>query len=745
MTTNEEIRDQAIAHQVYLLRYQAQIVRKVTEILKETEADIKAQLAQINTESRTQELEAQLVGIKALIDASWAAATKELATELSALVEYEATHQDAVIQEAAPVRLSTVMPAPELLIAAVESKPFEGKLLSEWIDRLQEDSFIRIRDAVRMGVVEGQTYDQITKRVVGTKALQYSDGVLALNYRQAQALVATAVSHTTNEARQTFYVRNEDLIKGVQWISTLDARTCWSKKSLVLMADGSHKPIGDIVEGEFVIGGVSGDPCKVIGTFVSVVPSSIAIHYNDVLIGRTTHDHKMLTPNGWKRTEELCLSSDLHFGEVVCRSFFEPKTSISGALEQSRNGHLCPELCAEEIRRSAIEDSCGNEHQSGSVCIGSQVHSGKEHACSERVQHDERRGGIGSFSGKICREGETVFGDASDKSRSKTEAIAGCQESGSESIERQQEVLCDRCRERVFTQKIRIFLEGKHNQSESASENASKVAETFGSIKNAMAVRRTSNKDQCSQRTGASNFESDKSRMGESQIGKNVQINEAEMARSGLFGENEGSSCACCESGISQKSSSKTKTILDRGAESDCCGKDKVVLGKAQEIKIGKISGILEYGDVEIVSLSIEGDHSYVVSELIVHNTPICQSRDGKVYPVDSGPRPPAHIRCRSTTAPVLKSWKELGLAERDIPPGTRASMDGQVPEAETYQTWLKKKSPAFQDDVLGPTRGKLFREGMSLDRFVDQSGKEYTLKQLRSKDATLFRKAGID
>jgi len=129
MTTNEEIRDQAIAHQIYLLRYQAQIVRKVTEILKETEADIKAQLAQINTESRTQELEAQLVGIKALIDASWAAATKELATELSALVEYEAAHQDAVIQEATPVRLSTIMPAPDLLIAAVESKPFEGKLL----------------------------------------------------------------------------------------------------------------------------------------------------------------------------------------------------------------------------------------------------------------------------------------------------------------------------------------------------------------------------------------------------------------------------------------------------------------------------------------------------------------------------------------------------------------------------------------------------------------------------------------
>ena len=133
------------------------------------------------------------------------------------------------------------------------------------------------------------------------------------------------------------------------------------------------------------------------------------------------------------------------------------------------------------------------------------------------------------------------------------------------------------------------------------------------------------------------------------------------------------------------------------------------------------------------------------VSTLDARTTPICQSRDGTIYPVDSGPRPPAHFRCRSATTPVLKSWKELGINLEEAPSGTRASMDGQVPEAETYQTWLKKKSAAFQDEVLGPSRGKLFREGMSLDRFVDQSGKEYTLAQLRSKDAKAFKNAGID
>jgi hypothetical protein len=745
MTSNDEIRDLAIAHQVYLLRYQAQIAREITELLQAVEKDLLQQLNTVNTEWQADRLEQQLQGVRTIISESWRLAEDRLQTELNDLAVYEAEHQDTVIQDSTPIELNMVMPAAETIIAAVESRPFEGKILQEWIDKLEQDSYVRIRDAVRMGIVEGESYQQITKRVMGSKALRYSDGVMALNYRQAQALVATSVAHTVNQARQTFYGANDDLIKGVQWVSTLDARTCWSKEAKVLMADGSYKPIGNISEGEYVIGGVSGKPCKVIGTFVSVVPSSIAIHYNGSLIGRTTHDHRMLTPDGWERAEELCLSSDVCLGKVICRSVEQSQAEIDGALEQIGSRDLRAQLRAEKIWESSNEDSCGNADKIGSLRIGDQVHSGNAHTCSERVQHDERRGRSGSSPGKIYRDGKTLFEDASDKSRRDAEAVTGCKICGAESIERQQEVLCDRCRERVHSQKVAIFLERERNKSESATENASEFAKSVDFIERKMAGRRISGASEFSQRTSTSDFESDKSAMGASQSRENVRINEEKMVGTRISRTHENSSCTCSQPRIKEASTSKTETILDRGTESDCRGENKIVLGKAQETKIGQITGTLETGNVEIVSLSVEGDHSYVVGELIVHNTPICQSRDGKVYPLDSGPRPPAHFRCRSTTAPVLKSWKELGLKERDIPPGTRASMDGQVPEAETYQTWLKKKSPAFQDDVLGPTRGKLFREGMTLDRFVDETGHEYTLKQLRSKDAALFKKAGID
>lgn len=141
----------------------------------------------------------------------------------------------------------------------------------------------------------------------------------------------------------------------------------------------------------------------------------------------------------------------------------------------------------------------------------------------------------------------------------------------------------------------------------------------------------------------------------------------------------------------------------------------------------------------------------------------ICQARDGRTFPLDSGPRPPAHPNCRSIMTPVMKSWDELAkpgvlrpgrgaadinrlfkrnLAKQGLTPeqirgarrNTRASMNGQVPRTQSYQQWLKRQPPEFQDEVLGPTKARLFREGnVKLTRFVDDStGRAFTLDEIR-------------
>lgn len=134
-----------------------------------------------------------------------------------------------------------------------------------------------------------------------------------------------------------------------------------------------------------------------------------------------------------------------------------------------------------------------------------------------------------------------------------------------------------------------------------------------------------------------------------------------------------------------------------------------------------------------------------MVATLDTRTSEQCRAIDGKVYPLGKGPRPPFHIGCRTSSVPVMKSWRELGLDLKEAPAGTRASMDGQVPEATTFNTWLKGRSAAEQDDMLGKTKGALFRRGgMSVDQFVDASGRSYTIQELRRREPEAFAKAEL-
>ena len=77
------------------------------------------------------------------------------------------------------------------------------------------------------------------------------------------------------------------------------------------------------------------------------------------------------------------------------------------------------------------------------------------------------------------------------------------------------------------------------------------------------------------------------------------------------------------------------------------------------------------------------------MATLDLRTCPVCGPDDGRLFAVN-GPRPrlPRHPNCRCAYAPVTKSWRELGIDVDELPPATRASMDGQVPARRTYRQW---------------------------------------------------------
>ena len=133
------------------------------------------------------------------------------------------------------------------------------------------------------------------------------------------------------------------------------------------------------------------------------------------------------------------------------------------------------------------------------------------------------------------------------------------------------------------------------------------------------------------------------------------------------------------------------------------------------------------------------------VATLDSRTSAVCRARDGKIYQKNKGPLPPAHPNCRSTTIPVLKSLKELGIKiDESVTQETRASMNGQVSAELNYDQWLRKQPRAFQDEVLGKSKGQLFRAGLTMDRFIDRQGNELNLVQLKQRESAAWAKAGL-
>lgn len=133
-----------------------------------------------------------------------------------------------------------------------------------------------------------------------------------------------------------------------------------------------------------------------------------------------------------------------------------------------------------------------------------------------------------------------------------------------------------------------------------------------------------------------------------------------------------------------------------------------------------------------------------VVATLDSRTTQVCRSLDKKRFPLGEAPKFPIHIRCRTTTAGDVDD-KYAFLDEG----ATRSAQFGPVDQNQTYYDWLKSQPAEFQDDAIGPTRGKLFRDGgLSSDEFarlnLGRNFEPMTLDEMRKKEPNAFKKAGI-
>ena len=113
-----------------------------------------------------------------------------------------------------------------------------------------------------------------------------------------------------------------------------------------------------------------------------------------------------------------------------------------------------------------------------------------------------------------------------------------------------------------------------------------------------------------------------------------------------------------------------------------------------------------------------------VIATLDLRTSGICRHLDGEIMPIDKAVYPPYHFNCRTSFEIVYDGYQS---------PKQRTSMDGVV-KNQTYYEWLKNQSKAYQVEVLGKKKAKLFQES-SVDEFkeFDKNLRPMTLDEIKA------------
>lgn len=253
-TINEQLRDEAISHALFVSRYSAGVSKRMVKILNESDAELTARLlvamdGLAPNSFTVRQLEGLLGSVRQINQKAIQATFSTLADELQSFADHEAGYQlslfDAIMPAPVKHRFPLAAITADQVYAATMAQPFQGRLLSEWATNLENDRLARITNAVRVGYLTGKPTEQIARNVRGTATNNFQDGAIQVSRANATSITKTAISHLAATARNQFAEHNSDIVDCKDWLSTLDNKTtpaCIIRDRLRYTLD--NKPIG---------------------------------------------------------------------------------------------------------------------------------------------------------------------------------------------------------------------------------------------------------------------------------------------------------------------------------------------------------------------------------------------------------------------------------------------------------------------------------------------------------------------
>jgi hypothetical protein len=212
--------DKALTHSLYLQRFSAGEKKKVLAILIDMRKELVSKLRTGDvTDFSRDRLKKLLTECNAIIKQGYNEIQTKLDLDGLAAVEAEAT-----IKPLVAVGLEASLPTAAVMKSLISDSLISGAPSSGWWAKQSDDMAFKFSAQVRQGIAQGETMQQIVRRIAGSKKLGIP-GLFEEARKNSFALVHTSVMQVSADAARATYRANSDVIKGVRQLSTFDHKT----------------------------------------------------------------------------------------------------------------------------------------------------------------------------------------------------------------------------------------------------------------------------------------------------------------------------------------------------------------------------------------------------------------------------------------------------------------------------------------------------------------------------------------
>lgn len=223
---DQAIADAILEHHLDLLRLDAATRARVLKFLDELQYELTAKLANNDLTAFTKaRLDTLLRQASETIDNYYLRMQGELDLTLQGVAKVTARQTATTLNAVFAANLSASLPTETFLARLLTNFLIDGAASSNWWMRQEMDTSFRFANAVRQGVAQGETNEQIVARIAGSPRKGVA-GIMNISRSNARALVHTSIQAVANAARLETFRKNSDVIAALVWLATLDSHTC---------------------------------------------------------------------------------------------------------------------------------------------------------------------------------------------------------------------------------------------------------------------------------------------------------------------------------------------------------------------------------------------------------------------------------------------------------------------------------------------------------------------------------------